>query len=130
MSCCNDFHIPYSLWIFLYPNDKFYVFEDPPTVMTLSGLTMDDASFFHGSVQMSMELVFERDPPTFDREGGSVSAVVMWCSSSTRTAGTRPNRLHSVTKLMQFTDSEEANTGKSTPRQSNCLHLLRTKPKR
>jgi hypothetical protein len=56
-------------------SDWFYVFEDSPTVMTLSGLTIDDSSFFSGSVRMSMELVFERDPPTFEREGGSVSAV-------------------------------------------------------
>jgi len=56
-------------------SDWFYVFEDSPTVMTLSGLTIDDSAFFYGSVQMSMELVFERDAPTFDREGGSVSAL-------------------------------------------------------
>ena len=58
-------------------SDWFYVFEDSPTVMTLSGLTIQDSSFFYGSVQMSMELVFERDPPTFDREGGYVSATVI-----------------------------------------------------
>ena len=33
---------------------------------------------------MSMELVFERNPPTFDREGGSVSARQGHCAQSQR----------------------------------------------
>jgi hypothetical protein len=41
----------------------FYVLEDSPTVMTLSGMRFDDGSFFAGSAEMTMELLFGSHAP-------------------------------------------------------------------
>ena len=49
-----------------------YVFEDSPTTMTLSDIAFEDGAFFYGSVEMKMELVFDR----FDPDSQDTNAVL------------------------------------------------------
>jgi len=62
-------------------SDWFYVFEDAPTIMTLSNIKFEDGDFFYGSANMSLELIFDTHSPisqgltpTLTAQPGSVSA--------------------------------------------------------
>jgi len=44
-------------------SDWIYLFEDSPTVTTLSNIKFEDGLFFYGSAEMSMELIFGSHEP-------------------------------------------------------------------
>ena len=55
-------------------SDWIYVFEDSPTVMTLSDIKFEDGDFFIGSVNMSLELIFDTHKPNFQGLGALLTA--------------------------------------------------------
>ena len=55
-------------------SDFNYVFEDSPTVMTLSDIQIEDGLFFYGSAKLSMELDFVSQAPTSEESEADMTA--------------------------------------------------------
>lgn len=94
---CQPCAVTTSGWI--------YVFEDSPTVMTLSDIKFEDGDFFYGSAEMSMELIFDTHKPNFQGLGArltaeSSSAGFSYCAhtavASTPCAAVRSETFNSI----------------------------------